>query len=110
MKLACRDVRHNLFRYVLTCLGLSLLMAVVLAMIGIYNGLVSDALNTAKAPKADLWVVESGTPDPFAEASKISGGTRNAITRLRGVTEPGSITSQSVEAPFKGETLRLYAI
>jgi putative ABC transport system permease protein len=40
MNLAWRDVRHNLFRFVLTCLGLSLLMAVVLAMIGIYNGLV----------------------------------------------------------------------
>ena len=30
MNLAYRDVRHNLFRFVLTCLGLSLLLAVVL--------------------------------------------------------------------------------
>ncbi len=61
MNLALRDVRHNLFRFVLTCLGLSLLMAVVLAMIGIYNGLVADALNIVRAPRAELWVVESGT-------------------------------------------------
>ncbi|MFZ2101045.1 MAG: ABC transporter permease [Oricola sp.] len=110
MNLAYRDVRHNLFRFVLTCLGLSLLMAVVLAMIGIYNGLVADALNIVKAPQADLWVVEADTQGPFAEASKIPGDTRDAVTRLHGVAEAGSITYQTVEADHAGETLRLYVI
>lgn len=110
MNLAYRDVRHNLFRFVLTCLGLSLLMAVVLAMIGIYNGLVADALNIVKAPKVDLWVVESGTQGPFAEASQIPADTRDAVARLHGVTAAGSITYQAIEAPFRGETLRLYVI
>ena len=110
MNLAYRDVRHNVFRFVLTCLGLSLLMAVVLAMIGIYNGLVADALNIAKAPEVDLWVVESGTQGPFAEASKIPGGTRDAVARLHGVAEAGSITYQTIEASYAGDTLRLYVI
>jgi len=110
MNLAYRDVRHNLFRFVLTCLGLSLLMAVVLAMIGIYNGLVADALNIVKAPQVDLWVVESGTQGPFAEASKIPGGTRDAVARLHGVTEAGSIVYQTVEASHAGNTLRLHVI
>ena len=110
MNLAYRDVRHNLFRFVLTCLGLSLLMAVVLAMIGIYNGLVADALNIAKAPQVDLWVVESGTQGPFAEASKIPGSTRDAVARLHGVAEVGSITYQTVEADHAGRALRLYVI
>ncbi|MBE9476373.1 MAG: ABC transporter permease [Proteobacteria bacterium] len=110
MNLAYRDVRHNLFRFLLTCLGLSLLMAVVLAMIGIYNGLVSDALNIVKAPQAELWVVEHGTQGPFAEASKIPGDTRDAVARLHGVSEAGSITYKTVEAKFAGDTLRLYVI
>lgn len=110
MNLAWRDVRHNLFRFVLTCLGLSLLMSVVLAMIGIYNGLVADALNIVKAPQVDLWVVESGTQGPFAEASKIPGSTRDAVARLHGVAEAGSIAYQTVEASHAGETLRLYVI
>lgn len=110
MNLAYRDVRHNLFRFMLTCLGLSLLMAVVLAMIGIYNGLVADALNIVKAPQADLWVVEAATQGPFAEASKIPGSTRDAVARLHGVAEAGSITYQTVEANHAGDTLRLYVI
>lgn len=110
MNLAWRDVRHNLFRFILTCVGLGLLMTVVLAMMGIYNGLVSDALNIVKAPQADLWVVEADTQGPFAEASKIPGDTRDAVARLHGVAQAGSITYQTIEAPFAGATLRLYVI
>ena len=110
MNLAFRDVRHNLFRFILTCFGLGLLMTVVLAMMGIYNGLVSDALNIVKAPQADIWVVEADTQGPFAEASKIPNDTRDAVARLHGVAEAGSITYQTIEAPFEAATLRLYAI
>ncbi len=110
MNLAFRDVRHNLFRFILTCLGLGLLMTVVLAMMGIYNGLVADALNIVKAPQADIWVVEAETQGPFAEASKVPSDTRDAVARLHGVAEAGSITYQTIEAPFKGATLRLYVI
>lgn len=110
MNLAYRDVRHSLGRFLLTCLGLSLLMAVVLSMIGIYNGLVVDALTIARAPQADVWVVESGTRGPFAEASRIPGDTREAIARLSGVAEAGSITYQTVETDFRGDKLRLYVI
>ena len=110
MNLALKDVQHNLFRFLLTCLGLGLLMTVVLAMIGIYNGLVADALNIVKAPQADLWVVESGTRGPFAEASKIPAGTRDAVARMAGVAAAGSITYQTIEAQHQGRTLRLYLI
>ena len=68
MNLAYRDIRHNLFRFLLTCVGLGLLLGVVLAMIGIYRGLVVDALTIARAPAVDLWVVEANTRGPFAEA------------------------------------------
>ena len=35
MNLALKDIRHGLFRFILTCFGLGLLMTVVLSMIGI---------------------------------------------------------------------------
>ena len=110
MNLALKDIRHGLFRFVLTCFGLGLLMTVVLAMIGIYNGLVSDALAVVKAPGADVWVVEAGTQGPFAEASSIPADTRDAVARMPGVAEAGAINYQNVEAPFQGRTLRLYVI
>ena len=110
MNLAIRDIRHGLFRFVLTCFGLGLLMTVVLAMIGIYNGLVADALAVVKAPAADIWVVEAGTKGPFAEASSIPADTRDAVARMPGVAEAGAITYQTIEAAHAGRTLRLYVI
>lgn len=51
MNLAVRDIRHHLGRFILTCLGLALLLGVVISMIGIYRGLVADALVLVRAPR-----------------------------------------------------------
>ena len=110
MNLAYRDIRHNLGRFLLTCFGLSLLLGVVLSMIGIYRGLVEDALTLVRTPAVDVWVVESGTRGPFAESSRVPGDTREAIARLQGVSAAGSVTYQSVETIYRGEKLRLYVV
>ena len=110
MNLALKDIRHGLFRFVLTCFGLGLLMTVVLAMIGIYNGLVADALAVVEAPAADVWVVEAGTKGPFAEASSIPADSRDTVARMPGVAEAGAINYQTIEAPFLDRALRLYVI
>ncbi len=110
MNLAWRDIRHNLGRFLLTCVGLSLLLGIVLSMIGIFRGLEFDALALVRAPGADLWVVESGTRGPFAEASRIPGDTREAVARIQGVAAAGGVTYQAVEARYRDSTLRLYAV
>ena len=110
MNLAMKDIRHGLFRFILTCFGLGLLMTVVFAMMGIYNGLVVEALAVARAPAAGLWVVEAGTKGPFAEASNIPPGTRDAVARLPGVAEAGAVNYQNVETGHAGRSLRLYVI
>ncbi|MGE5771426.1 MAG: ABC transporter permease [Hyphomicrobiales bacterium] len=110
MNLAYRDIRHNLGRFLLTCAGLGLLLGVVLSMIGIYRGLVVEALTIARAPAVDLWVVEANTRGPFAEASRIPGQTRESIARIAGVAAAGSMTYQTVEALHRGKKMRLYVI
>ena len=110
MNLAYRDVRHNLFSFLLTCFGLSLLLGVVLAMIGIYRGIVVDALTVARNHGVDLWVVEAGSRGPFAEASRIPGDAREGIARLAGVSAAGAVTYQTVEAEQRDRKVRLYVI
>jgi len=110
MNLAIRDIRHNLGRFLLTCLGLSLLLTIVLSMLGIYRGLIAEALTLARAPSVDLWVVETNTRGPFAEASRLPGDTREAVARVAGVSEAGAVTFQSVEAETAAGKLRLYVI
>lgn len=110
MNLAYRDVRHKLGRFLLTCVGLSLLLGTVLSMIGIYRGLVDDALALVRAPAADVWIVESGTRGPFAESSRLAGETREAVARIAGVAAAGSVTYQSVEAVQGGRKMRIYVV
>lgn len=110
MNLAWRDIRYKLERFIMTCLGLSLLLAVVITMAGIYRGQTADALALVEAIKADLWVVEAGTHGPFAESSRIPGDTREIVARINGVAEAGSITLQNVQIARGGRKLRLQVV
>jgi putative ABC transport system permease protein len=110
MNLAIRDIRHNLVRFILTCIGLALLLGVVLSMIGIYRGLVSEALTLIRSPAVNLWVVEAHTRGPFAEASRIPGDIQEAVARISGVLAAGSVTYQSIDVAHRDRRIRLYLI
>lgn len=110
MDLAYRDIKFSLGRFMLTCLGLSLLLGVVLSMIGIYRGLVEDALRLVRTPEPDAWIIEAGKKGPFAESSRIPGMTRKMLGSQSGVADAGSVTYQSVEAYHNGRKIRLYVV
>jgi len=110
VNLAYRDIRHNAGRFALTCAGLGMLLGVVLAMIGIYRGLVVDALTLVRAPQADLWIVEADRRGPFAESSRIPGDTREAIERIHGVAAAGSVTYMTTDIEAPGGRLRFQIV
>src|SRR6266545_837927 len=110
MNLAYRDIRHNLMRFILTCVGLSLLLAIVITMGGIYRGALDDSLRLVRATSPDLWVVEAGTNGPFAEGSRISGDTREMVARVYGVERAGAVTYQSAQTEIGGAPLRLFLV
>jgi putative ABC transport system permease protein len=107
MNLAIADIKHTLGRFLLTCLGLGLLMAVALTMVGIYQGVVAEALALSRSLRADLWVVEAGTRGPFAESSRLPGDIREAVQRVPGVAAAGSITLRTAEAHTQRGILRV---
>lgn len=107
MNLALADIRHTLGRFLLTCVGLGLLMGVALSMVGIYQGVVAEALALSRSLRADLWVVESGTRGPFAESSRVPGDVREAVARMPGVAAAGSITLRTAEARTQNGLIRI---
>jgi len=110
VNLALKDISHNLGRFLLTCLGLSLLLGIVLAMIGIYRGLIVESLGLVRASGAQVWVVEGGTRGPFAEASRLPGDTREAVAAQWGVAAAGGVSYQNIEAQHRGQTKRLMVV
>jgi putative ABC transport system permease protein len=110
VNLALKDIRHNLGRFLLTCVGLSLLLGIVLAMVGIYRGLVLESLGLARAAGAQVWVVEGGTRGPFAESSRLPSDSREIVAAQWGVKEAGAVAYQNVEAQHRGATKRLLVV
>ncbi|HEX9079921.1 MAG TPA: ABC transporter permease, partial [Desulfuromonadaceae bacterium] len=86
MNLAIRDIRYHRGRFILTSIGLGLLLGVVMSMGGIYRGLFADALSVPEAIGADIWVVQRDTNGPFAENSRIPETVKYRIGAVPGVT------------------------
>jgi putative ABC transport system permease protein len=97
MNLAVRDIRYRLGRFLLTALGVSLLLATVMAMGGIYRGLVEDGLSIVRAARADLWVVQKDTNGPFAETSRVPEDLYRVIRAVPGVRDASPIAFQSLQ-------------
>jgi hypothetical protein len=64
ISLAGRDILHSWGKFVLTGIGLGLLIGVTLTMAGVYRGMVDDARALLDNSGADLWVVQQGHPGP----------------------------------------------
>ena len=97
MNLALRDVRYRWGRFLLTALGLGLLLTTVMAMGGVYQGLVVEALSIVRAAGADLWVVQKDTNGPFAETSRIPDDLYRTIRAVPGVQEASPVAFQSLQ-------------
>jgi putative ABC transport system permease protein len=103
MNLAVRDVRRHWGRFVVTMLGLGLLVSVILTMNGIYRGNISDGLWLINAARADLWVVEKGRPGPFNEQSRMPESTYRRLAAIHGVEEAAPFLSFTVHRPLHDE-------
>ncbi|MFA5910778.1 MAG: ABC transporter permease [Vicinamibacterales bacterium] len=92
ISLAGRDILHSSGRFVLTGLGLGLLIGVTFTMAGVYRGMVDDAKVLLNNSGADLWVVQKDTLGPYAEASSIRDDVYRDILSMPGVTQAANVT------------------
>jgi putative ABC transport system permease protein len=92
ISLAGRDVLHSWGKFVLTGIGLGLLIGVTLTMAGVYRGMVDDAKLLLSNSGADLWVAQQDTQGPYAESSSLRDDTVRAILTLPGVARAVNVT------------------
>ena len=107
MNLALRDVRRHLARFVGTAAGLGLLSSVVIAMQGIYAGMVDDATILTRAMHADLWLVQRDTRGPFAEGSRLDPSVEARAAAVPGVQSARPYTYQLIQREHRGEVMRI---
>jgi putative ABC transport system permease protein len=107
VNLAVRDVRRHFARFVGTAAGLGLLLSVVVAMQGIYAGMVDDATILTRAMGADLWLVQRDTRGPFAEGSRLDPSVEGRAAAVPGVRTARPYTYQLIQREHRGAVMRI---
>lgn len=107
INLASRDIGYHLKSYLLTGLGLGLLIGVTLTMAGVYRGMVDDAKVLLHASGADIWVVQQHTLGPFAEASSVPDDAYRAIQGLPGVAQTGNVAYLTMQVSQRDKSQRV---
>jgi len=102
ISLAARDIQHSWAKFVLTGLGLGLLIGVTLTMAGVFRGMVDDAQALLNNSGADLWVVQKDTQGPYAEASSLKDDVARSIAGMPGVARAANITYFTMQVKAVG--------
>jgi putative ABC transport system permease protein len=110
ISLAGRDILHGWAKYVLTGLGLGLLIGVTLTMAGVYRGMVDDAHALLANSRADLWVVQQGTQGPYAESSSIKDDVVRSIRGMPGVASAANVTYLTMQVEKGGVERRVMVV
>jgi len=110
MNLAVKDIRHNLGRFVLTSVGIGMLLMTVMGMSGIYRGIIEDATLLIDNMGGDIWIVQENTRGPFAELSRIPQNITHRALSIPGVTVARSFVQHTIQRQNKGKRLRMTVV
>jgi putative ABC transport system permease protein len=107
VNLAVKDIAHNVGRFALTALGISMLLMAVMGMSGIYRGMIEDATLLTSRIGADLWLVQRTTRGPFAEQSHVPTNLVHRATAVPGVRSAREFVEHTIQRVHNEESLRM---
>ncbi len=110
ISLAGRDILHSWSKFVLTGIGLGLLIGVTLSMAGIYRGMVDDAKALLNNSGADIWVVQQETQGPYAESSSLRDDVYRALLALPGVSRAANVTYLTMQVRLGNTDVRAMVV
>lgn len=110
INLAKKDISHTLGKFIVTAMGVGMLLGIVLIMIGVYRGMLVDAEALLKDLSVDVWVVQENTLGPFADASRIPEDLKNTLRAIDGVDKTAALTFQNIQIHIRTKLLRVVAV
>jgi putative ABC transport system permease protein len=110
ISLAGRDILHGWGKFVLTGVGLGLLIGVTLSMAGVYRGMVDDAQALLDNSRADLWVVQKDTLGPYAEPSSLPEDSERPIQAMHGVAQAAGVTYLTMQIAHDDKDVRVMVV
>jgi putative ABC transport system permease protein len=102
VNLAWKDIKFNYVRFMLTAVGVGAMVAATIGIVGLYRGIVHEALLMILEGGADLWVVQGNTYGPFSEMSRVSGTLDRRVEGVPGVKKARRFIQYSRQFYFNG--------
>ncbi|QOP45482.1 ABC transporter permease [Sulfurimonas paralvinellae] len=110
INLAQKEISHTFGKFIVTAMGVGMLLGIVMIMMGVYRGMIIDAQVLLNDLDVDLWVVQENTLGPFAEASRVHEDLKDTIRVIEGVDKSEGITFQNLQLPSKEGAVRVFAV
>jgi putative ABC transport system permease protein len=110
INLAEKDIRHTFGKFIVTAMGVGMLLGIVLIMIGVYRGMIVDAKVLLDDLSVDLWVVQEDTLGPFAESSRVHEDLKDSVYVIDGVNKTAGLTFQNLQLPTSKKPVRVVAV
>ena len=110
INLAKKDIAHTLGKFIVTAMGVGMLLGIVLIMMGVYRGMLVDAEVLLKDLSVDIWVVQEDTLGPFADASRIHEDLKNTLRAIDGIDKTAALTFQNIQIPSPTKPIRVVAV
>jgi len=102
VNLAWKDITFNRAKFVLTAIGVGAMVAATIGIVGLYRGIVHEALLLILEGGADLWVVQGNTYGPFSEMSRVSGTLDRRVEGVPGVKKARRFIQYNRQLSFNG--------
>lgn len=102
MDLAVKDIRRHLGKFLATIAGVSMLLAIVLVMNGIFRGNIADGVWLIEHTATDLWVVERGRGGPFNESSRMPADAWKSVAATPGVARASPFVLYTAQRELAG--------
>jgi len=110
INLAQKEIAHTFGKFIVTAMGVGMLLGIVLIMIGVYRGMIVDAKVLLDDMNVDLWIVQENTLGPFAESSRIHEDLRDTMKVINGIDTAAGFTFQNLQLPSKNGAVRVFAV
>lgn len=106
MNLAFKDIRFNFARFMLTVAGIGFLIAASIGMVGLYRGIIADALLVIDKIGTDLWVVQGQRQGPFSESSSVPASLDERVRSIPNTTNVRRYVQFSYQFEHNGRQRR----
>lgn len=110
INLAQKDIAHTLGKFIVTAMGVGMLLGIVLIMIGVYRGMMVDAEKLLKDINVAIWVVQEDTLGPFAESSRIHEDFKDTLKVIEGIDNSEALTFQNLQLYGLKKPVRVTAV